>query len=152
MELISMFRRSLLVVLAIDDPVQMLRVNDLAYPIIETLQVAMHAGAVSGHVAITVPQVSPCLRCILDVSGHQDIHRLDSEPGSSWNIQRVAHEAATITVEMLYSKITGEPISRWDIAKNLIFIANSRQESSPDGPGVRFEACGKRPQCPICNS
>jgi hypothetical protein len=151
-ELKAMSSQSSLFIVAIDDGAQMLRINDLAYPMVEMIQVAMHAGALSGHVAITVPNVSPCLRCILDVSGQQDIHRLDSEPASSWHIQRVAHEAATIAIEILYSKISGQPISRWDISKNLVFITNSRQESSPDGPGIRFEGIQKRPGCPICNT
>jgi hypothetical protein len=42
-----LFQRSLLVVLAIDDPKQLLRISDLAYPIVELIQVAMHREALA---------------------------------------------------------------------------------------------------------
>ena len=79
------------------------------------------------------------------------IHRLDSEPGSSWHIRNVAQQAAMIAIDIMYSKVTGEHISRWDTSKNLIYISNSRDDLNPDGPGMRFEGSRKRPDCRICN-
>lgn len=151
-ELKSMFARSLVVVLAIDDPVQIVRISDLAYPIVELIQVAMHAGGLSGHIAVCVPFATPCLRCTLNISGSQDIRRLDSEPANSLDIVTVVQQAARIAIDIMCSKITGQHITRWDTLKNLIYIANKKQELSPDGPGIRFESSQKRPGCPICNT
>lgn len=150
-ELASMFSRSIAVVLVIDDPVQILRISDLAYPIVELIQVAMHSGAKSGHIAISVPFVTPCLRCTLNIEDSRDIHRLDSEPANSWDIMIVAQQAARIAIDIMYSKVTGQTINRWDTSKNLIYITNTRQELSPDGPGMHFEGSQKRPGCPVCN-
>jgi len=149
-ELRRMAAASLLVVLAIDDPQAMLHVNDLVYRQVELVQVAMHARAMSGHIVVCLPGVTPCLRCTLEVTRPEDIHRLDAEPGSAWHIQRVAHEAATIALELMHAKVTGQPLTRWDLAKNLLYIANTREALSPDGPGIHFEGSRKRPGCPIC--
>jgi molybdopterin/thiamine biosynthesis adenylyltransferase len=149
-ELKSLFARSALVIIAIDDPAQILRINDLAYPIVEFIQVALHRGAQSGHIAISIPFVTPCLRCTLGINGHEDIHRLDSEPANSFDIVTAAQLAAKIAVDILYSKATGQDITRWDTAKNLIYIANTRQTLSPEGPGIIMEGSSKRPDCPIC--
>lgn len=150
-ELKSMLSRSLVAILAIDDPKQIIRISNLAYPIVELIQVAMHTGAKSGHIAISVPFVTPCLRCTLDIKDSQDIHRLDSEPANSWDIMTVAQNAARIAVDIMHSKVTGRMIERWDTSKNLIYIANTKQQLSPDGPGILFESSQKRPGCPICN-
>lgn len=145
-------QRSYALILALDDPEQILRFNDLAYPLVEIIQVAMHARALSGHIGITIPYVTPCLRCTLEITKSTDIRRLDGEPGNSWHIRRVAHEAAMIAVDIMYAKVTGQNITRWDPSKNLVYIANTQQELSPEGPGLRFEGSRKRPGCPICNS
>jgi hypothetical protein len=150
-ELRVMFQRSLLVVVAIDDPEQLLRVSDLAYPIVELIQVAMHRQALSGHVALSIPFATPCLRCTLGIDNSQDIHRLDGEPGNSLDIVNVAQHAARIAIDIMYSKVTGQSITRWDPSKNLIYIANTQQELSPDGPGLHYENTLRRPECLICN-
>jgi molybdopterin/thiamine biosynthesis adenylyltransferase len=152
-ELKHMFARSLAVILAIDDPVQIVRISDIAYSIgVELIQVAMHAGGLSGHIAVCVPFVTPCLRCTLEISGSQDIHRLDSEPANSIDIVTVVQHTARLVTDIMYSKITGQRITRWNTSKNLIYIANTKQEISPDGPGIFFERCEKRPGCPICST
>lgn len=151
-ELQLMFARSLFTIIAIDDPVQMLRISDLAYPIVELIQVAMHTGAKSGHIAISVPFVTPCLRCTLDIGNSGDIHQLHSESANSWDIMTVAQQAARIAIDIIYSKVTGQEITRWDTSKNLIYIANTKQKSlSPDGPGMKFEGSLRRTGCPVCN-
>ena len=150
-ELRNLFVRSLVVIVAIDDPVEMLRAADLAYPMVELIQVGMHRKALSGHIAISIPIVTPCLRCTLGINSAQEIHRLDGERGSSLDIINVAHQAASIAVDIMYSKVTGQNITRWDPTKNLIFIANARQESGPDRPGLHFDGSRKRPGCPICD-
>lgn len=151
-ELRRMLRMSSVLIIAIDDSEAILRVNDLGYWLVEMVQVAMHARAMSGHVAISVPYVTPCLRCSLDVTAPTDIRSLDAEPGSGWHIRHVAHQAATMAIDIMYSKVTGQPITTWDISKNVIYIANTRDEFSPDGPGMRFEGSQKRPGCPVCAS
>lgn len=151
-ELRTMFARSLAVILAIDDPTQMLRISDLAYPITEIVQVALHTRAESGHIAISIPFVTPCLRCTLDIQDAQEIHRLDGEPANSLDIVTVAQQAARIAVDIIYSKITGRHITRWDTSRNLIYIANTKQKLSPEGPGFRFESSQKLPGCSICNT
>ena len=151
-ELQAMFARPLVVISAIDDPKQILRISDLAYPMVEFIQVAMHAGAKSGHIAVSIPFVTPCLRCTLDIKDSGDIHQLHSEPANSWDIMTVAQQAARIAVDIMYSKVTGQEITRWDTSKNLIYIANTRQQLSPDGPGIHFESSQRRPGCPVCNS
>jgi len=150
-ELIAMFTRSFVVVLAIDDPEQMLRVSDLAYQLVELIQVGMQAGGRSGHIAISVPFYTPCLRCTLGIGGPEDIHQLHSESANSWDIMTVAQQTARIVIDIMYSKATGQHITRWDTSKNLIYIANTRQELCPDGPGLLFESSQKRPGCSICN-
>ena len=150
-ELVSMLSRSLIAILAIDDPRQIIRISNLAYPIVELVQVAMHTGAKSGHIAISVPFVSPCLRCTLDIEDAGDIHQLHSEPANSWDIMTVAQQAARIAIDIMYSKVTGQHITRWDTSKNLIYIANTKQQLTPDGPGILFESSQKRPGCPVCN-
>lgn len=150
-ELESLFSRSLIVIIAIDDPEQMLRISDLAYPLVELIQVAMHTGAKSGHIAISVPFATPCLRCTLKIEESNDIQRLDSEPANSWDIMTVAQQAARIAIDIIYSKVSGQNIERWNISKNLIYIANTKQQLSPDGPGMHFEDSQKRPGCPVCN-
>jgi hypothetical protein len=96
--------------------------------------------------------VTPCVRCTLGINSSQDIHRLDGERGNSLDIVNVAQQAARITADILYSKVTGRPTTRWDNSKNLIYVANTREELSPDGPGLHFEASQKRPGCAICSS
>jgi hypothetical protein len=139
-------------VLALDDPDQLLRISDLAYPITELVQPAMHAKGESGHIAICVPFATPCLRCILGVNDATDIRRLDSEPASGLDIAAVAHQAARITLDIAYSKVTCQPITRWDTTKNLVYLSNTKGELSPDGPGLHFEESRKRPGCPVCDN
>ncbi len=150
-ELLRLMQRSLLVVLALDDPVQILRIHDLAYPVVETIHLAMHRQAASGHIVLTIPFVTPCLRCTLGLDDSRQIRQLHGEPGNGWHIRRVAHEGAAVALDLMYAKITGQAIQRWNTECNLIYIANSRQEISPDGPGQHYEASQRRPGCRLCN-
>lgn len=150
-ELKSLFGKSTLVVIAIDDPKQFLRAADIAYPIVEFIQVALHKGAKSGHVIISVPFVTACLRCTLDINSSGDIRQLESESANSFDIVTASQLAAKIGVDIIYSKATGGEITRWDTSKNLIYIANQRGELNPDGPGLIFEGSSKRPNCPVCH-
>ena len=150
-ELRSLFGKSAIVVIAIDDPVQFLRAADIAYPTVEFIQVALHKGAKSGHVVISVPFVTPCLRCTLNIDSANDINRLDSESANSFDIVTASQLASKIAVDIMYSKVTGKNITRWDTSKNLIYIANQKDQLSPDGPGLIFEGSSKRPDCPICH-
>ena len=147
----SMFRRSLVALLMIDDEHEIVRLSDLAYPITELVQPAMHAQGASGHIAICVPFVTPCLRCTLGITDAADLHRLNREPAAGLDITAVAQQAARTTLDIAYSKVTGQPISRWDTAKNLIYLSNTKDELSPDGPGLHFEESRKRHGCPVCN-
>jgi len=149
-ELQQIFARSSVVVMAMDDPPEILRNAKLIYPLTELVQVAAHGGAVSGHIVLSSPFATPCLACTLNISGASDIHRLDSEPANSWDIIAIAQLAARMVVDIIYSKVTGQPITRWDTSKNLIYIANTKQELSPDGPGLHHEGSTRRPDCPIC--
>jgi hypothetical protein len=63
----------------------------------------------------------------------------------------VAQQAARIAVDISYSKVTGQHISRWDTSKNLVYIANTKQTLSPDGPGMKFEGSQRQTGCPVCN-
>jgi hypothetical protein len=147
----SLFRRSLVVLLIVDDAHEIIRLSDLAYPITELVQPAMHARGASGHIVVTVPFATPCLRCTLGVDDAAAIHRLDAEPATGMDIAAVAHQAARIALDIAYSKVTGRPICRWDAAKNLIYISNTKDELSQDGPGIHWEASRMRPGCPVCN-
>jgi molybdopterin/thiamine biosynthesis adenylyltransferase len=148
----ALFAKSLVVILAIDDPQQIVRISDLAYPITELIQPVMHAKGESGHIALSIPFVTPCLRCILGINDATDIRRLDSEPAAGLDIAAVAQQAARIALDIAYSKVTGRPITRWDPTKNLIFITNTKQEMSPEGPGIHFEGSRTRPGCPTCDN
>ena len=151
-ELKALFARSALVVIAIDDPAQLLRAADLAYPMVEYIQVALQSGAKSGYIAVSAPFATPCLRCTLDIDSHDDIQRLDSEPANSFDIVTVAQLAAKVAVDIIYSKATGQNITRWDTSKNLIYVANTRQQLSPEGPGIIMEGSSKRHNCPTCSN
>jgi len=140
-----------IVINAIDDAKAMLKVNDRLYHDVEIIYVAMHAGAESGHIIITIPEASACLRCSLDVRSHRDIHTLHGEPGLAVNIRHVANQCAAIAFEILYFKATGRPIERWDIKKNVFYFANKREQLSPDGPAVILQEAEKRPGCRICS-
>jgi molybdopterin/thiamine biosynthesis adenylyltransferase len=148
----SMFARSLVVILVIDDGPEILRLAALAYPITEFIHAAMHRNGDSGHVAISVPFVTPCLQCTLGISQATDIRTLTSEPANSLDIIQIAEYSARMALDIAHSKVTGRRISRWDTSKNLIYIANTREELSPDGPGVHYEATSqRRPGCVVCD-
>lgn len=150
-DLIAMFRRCLVVILAIDDPEQIIRVGDLAYAIVALMQVAMHRRGKSSHIIISIPGLTPCLRCTLQISSAMDIHRIDSEPANSLDIMNLAQNTATFAADIACSKVTGRRINRWDTSKNLIYISNTREELSPVGPGLHFESSQKRPGCSVCS-
>lgn len=145
-------KRAAIVVNAIDDPEGMLKINDLFYFVIEVLYVGLHHGAHSGHVVLTVPYASACLRCSLDIASASDIQTLHGEPGLGMDIRLVANYAAIIALELMYSKVTGQPVSRWDLTKNIFYFANRREQSSPDGPGLVLQRAEKRLGCPICST
>lgn len=144
-------RRVALVINAIDYAPAMLRVNDLLYWLTEVLYVALHPGAASGHVIITVPYASACLRCSLDIASPGDIQTLHAEPGLGVDIRLIANHAATLALEIMFSKATARPIERWDITKNIFYFSNRREQLSPDGPGVHLQRAEKRQGCPICS-
>lgn len=150
--LCGLARKVAIVVNAIDDAPAMLRVNDLFYWLTEVLYVALHHRAASGHVIVTVPYASACLRCSLDIASASDIQTLHGEPSLGMDIRLVANYAATIALELMYSKVTGQPVSRWDLTKNIFYFANRREQSSPDGPGLVLQRAEKRPGCPICSA
>lgn len=151
-DLKAMFQRCLIVVLAIDDPEQIIRVADLAYPLVVLLQAAMHARGHSSHIIISIPHVTPCLRCSLEISDPHDITRLDSEPSVTGDIVTLANMAANFALDLACSKVTGQRITRWDVSKNRIYLSNHRDEQvSPDGPGLKLDRAQSRPECPICN-
>jgi hypothetical protein len=150
-ELISLFKQSAIVILAIDDPVQILRINRLGYGLVEIVQIGIHRQGRSGHIAFSVPHRTPCLACTLNITSQQDIHRLDSEPASGVDIAFVSVHAARVAMELIYSKITGRPITRWDPTRNLIYVSNTKQDVTPDGPGIHYESSQqRRPDCRIC--
>lgn len=151
-ELKNLLSRALVAIVAIDDPEQILRINDIGYNITEIIQVANHRNADSGHIAISIPYVTACLRCTLDISKDRQIRRLDSEPASSIDVLTTSQMAAKIALEIMYAKVTGRDIQKWDPSKNLLYIANTRQQLSPDGPGLMWDTTQKRSNCPICNS
>jgi hypothetical protein len=149
-ELNDLFMRSWVVIVAIDDPGQILRISDLAYPRVELAQVAIHRRGESGHIAVSIPMTTPCLRCTLELDNAGDIRRLDGEPANSLDIVTVAHQAARIAVDIMSARATGRQISRWDTSRNLIYVSNAQQPQAPDGPGLRFESSRRRPDCSIC--
>ena len=150
-ELIRLAKKAVMVINAIDDPPAMLQINDLLYAVTEVLYVAMHARAASGHIILTIPHMSACLRCSLDVNSSGEMRTLHGEAGSGLDIRTVANHGAVVAAEIIRVKKTGLLIERWDITKNIFYLANKRDDLSPDGPGVHMEKAEKRPQCPICS-
>jgi len=100
-EINRILARSAVVIIAIDDAVQILRLSRLGYPIIELLQVGIQAQGRSGHIAISAPSTTPCLACTLNIDSPADIHRLDTEPANAWDIINVAQQAARIAVDII---------------------------------------------------
>ncbi|MCP4608782.1 MAG: hypothetical protein GY845_08715 [Planctomycetes bacterium] len=149
-ELVNLFKQSSIVILVIDDPIQILRINQLAYSIVDIVQVGIHRQGNSGHIAFSIPNITPCLACTLGISSQRDIHRLDSEPASGVDISIVSQQAARIALDLMHSKATGKPITRWNPDQNLIYISNTQQDVTPGGPGIRYEGSQRRPDCPIC--
>jgi len=113
---------------------------------------AMHQGADSGHVILTIPGVSACLRCCLGLKSAGDIHTLHGEPGLGVDIKSLANLCVSLALEIIYSKATGRHIERWDLGKNIFYLANKRGPLSPDGPAVVLEAAQKRPGCQVCSA
>lgn len=151
-ELQALIQESVMLVIAIDDPEQILRISDLAYGHVELIQAGVHRQARSGHVAISMPRVTACLRCTLGVTDSEPIRRLDSEAANSVDIGTVIQHAAGIAMEIIYSKVMGRRITRWDTSKNLLYITNVRDDTfSPDGPGLSWDSGRKRSGCTICN-
>ncbi len=151
-DLKALFRRCLIVVLAIDDPEQLVRVGDLAYPLVVLLQAAMHARGHSSHIMISIPHVTCCLRCTLGISSPREITRLDREPSASGDIVTLANTAANFALDLASSQISGQRIPRWDVSKNRIYISNRLDETvNPDSPGLKLDRVQSRPECPICN-
>ena len=151
-ELVRLARRSAVTINAIDDATAMWRVNALLYSLVEVLYVALHRGAESAHVIVTVPYATACLRCALELDGPEQIQTLHGEPGLGLDIQNAANWCATLACELMYAKATGHPIRRWDLTKNIFFFANKSQPLSPDGPGVRMQQAHRRPGCPVCST
>lgn len=151
MELCDIFARSLVVIIAIDDPSQILRINRLAYSTVELIQAAAHRNATSGHIIYTLPCTSACLACCLGIHSASQMQRLDGEPALGWHIQRIAHEAAAIAMAIMLAKVHGTSITSFDTTKNLLYISNTCEEISPDGAGFRRERCMRQRSCPVCN-
>lgn len=150
-ELVRMCERSAIVILVIDDPSQIIRINSLVYKLTEIIQVGMTRQAKSGFIAISIPYVTPCIPCTLGITDQRDIRRLDSEPGAGIDISIVSQHASRVAMDLIYSKVTGNLPTKWDVNKNLILISNYKDETSPDGPGITHETSQKRPGCPICS-
>jgi len=147
----SLTEGSLVVIAAIDDGKALFRVNRLMYPRNQVLYPGVHTGAHSGHIIITTPCVSACLECCLGVNSRDDIHTLHAEPGLSLDIRNISNYCAILALEIMYCKVTGQPIKRWDTSKNVIYIINKRERQSRYGPGVRLERAKSRPFCRICS-
>ena len=87
----------------------------------------------------------------MDINSPNDIRTLHSEPGWSIDIKNIANHTAVLALEIMYAKAMGLPIQRWDVSKNIFFIANRREQYSPDGPGLHLQKGHKRPGCPVCS-
>ena len=148
-DLIQRFRQAAIVLVAIDDADQIVRINRLCYPITEMVQCGVHRQGRSSHIAFSIPQQTPCLACTLGITSPRDIHRLDSEPAAGIDISIAAQLTARITMDLLHRKVTGKPIHRWNVGKNLLYISNS-QQVTPDGPGIHYESGSRRADCVIC--
>ena len=150
-EIIQMLERSAIVILVIDDPAQILRINRLAYKLTEIIQVGITHQGKSGFITISIPYTTPCIACTLGITDQKDIHRLDSEPASGIDISIVSQQAARIALDLIYSKVTGNLPARWDVKKNFILITNTQQPENPDGPGITYEESQRRHDCPVCS-
>ncbi len=152
-ELRRLARRSSIVINAIDDGTAMLRINDLLYTETEILYAALHTGAASGHVILTAPLATACLRCCLNINSPDEIQTLHGEPGAGPDIRNVANHCVTIALEIMEAKVTGKPIERWDITRNIFYFSNRRDEQlSPEGPGVHLRRAVRMPGCPVCSA
>lgn len=150
-ELIRMFQRSAIVILVIDDPAQILRINHLAYRLVEIIQVGINRQGKSGFIAVSIPYTTPCLACTLGITDQRSINRLNGEPAAGLDISIVSQQAARIAMDLMYSKVTGNNPTIWNVNKNLIYITNTQNKTNPDGPGILYEDSQKRHGCPVCS-
>ena len=148
-DLIERFKKAAIVVLVIDDPTQIIRINRLCYPLTALVQCGIHRQGNSSHISFSIPNQTSCLECTLGITTQGDIHRLDSEPAAGIDISITSQIASRLAMDILYSQVTGNPISRLDVAKNLIYISNT-QQITPDGPGIKYESSPRRADCRIC--
>jgi molybdopterin/thiamine biosynthesis adenylyltransferase len=150
--LTQLARKADVVIDAIDAGAGMLRINDLLYPIVEVLHAGVHPEAASGHVILTSPFATPCLRCCMDIDSADGVHTLDAEPALGSDIRAIANHTVTIALELMHARVTGRPIERWDVSRNIFYIANRQGRHSPDGPGVILQQGHKRHGCPVCGA
>ena len=150
-EIQRLAERCNLVYLLVDDPAALDRVNAIAYPRTMLLHAGLHRGARSGHVILSGAGL-PCLRCSLGLNQGERLQPLHAEPALGCDISSIAHLAATMGLDLLMAAITGRPITRWDVNKNMVYVTNYADQESPDGPGFLFEAATKDPSCPVCGT
>lgn len=144
--------RAALMIVAINDPEAVWKINTICYPLLEVLYVACHRGAVSGHLLFTVPWVSACLRCCLDITSPDHLQQLRAEPGLALDFDSVAPQASRLAVDLMYAKVLGRTIDRFDVTKNVWYITSRRDPNlSPDGPAILLQKGSKQPGCPVCN-
>ena len=150
-ELIRLARRCGVVINAIDDPTAMLRVNALLYSRIQVLYPALHNGAKTGHIILTIPGKSACLRCSMEIEAPDEIQTLHGEPGSGLDIRNVANHCANLACQLMEAQNQKQDIEEWDLEKTIFYFSNARNHLSPDGPGILLQAAQKRAGCPVCS-
>ena len=130
----------------------MLRINALLYSRIQVLYPALHSAAKTGHIILTTPGTSACLRCSMEIEDPHEIQTLHGEPGSGLDIRNVANHCANLACQLMYAQKHQQDINWSDSAKNIFYFSNARNQVSPDGPGILLQAARRRTGCPVCSS
>jgi molybdopterin/thiamine biosynthesis adenylyltransferase len=147
-EIRALAQQSHVVVAAFDDPEQLRRLNELAYPFCSVVYPGFHAGARSGHVIWTKPGVA-CFLCSLGIASPRELETLHAEPALPLDIQRISEAAARVAL-WLVAPPRSEGASLLDPDRNIIFLDNRPSGSAERALSARLLAADPDPSCPVC--
>jgi len=153
-----------LIIVGTDSPACNGYVNAKAYKHKPVIYCGVYDGANAGDVLVTIPQKSPCYKCVighlaeLTPRGPMDYtkpgERIQSLPGLLIDIRNVAGKAARIGLELLLKDVKGVTLPRaWNIEHHLLFVGNAPGQEPFTEAFQCFPAiCEREEACSICGT